>query len=158
MSISELGKIVDYIFDKVRLKFPKVDVEDLYSLIYQGVKKHRIKDMDYKDFIKENNMFSHYAVWDFKRNKVIGVRDNNKQALEFKKELEQQDAFYKDRIKVVPVIPGKVQRGDRLSTRFILRNDIKEDFIFNVKPRRNATIPTPIVTALGIGRRIITRS
>ena len=32
--------------------------------------------------------------------------------------------------------------------------DLQEDFIFNVKPRRYATEPTPITTALGIGRRI----
>ena len=32
--------------------------------------------------------------------------------------------------------------------------NLKEDFIFNVKPRRSHQESTPIMTALGIGRRI----
>ena len=87
MSITELGRIVDYIFDKVKLRFPSAEPEDLYSIIYKKVKRHGIRDMEYKDFMK----------------------------------------------------------------------NITEDFIFNVKPRRHATETTPIVTALGIGRRILTR-
>lgn len=85
MSITELGRIVDYIFDKVKLKFPETEPEDLYSIIYNKVKKHGIRDMEYKDFMR----------------------------------------------------------------------NIKEDFIFNVKPRRHIQENTPIVTALGIGRRIL---
>ena len=84
MNTQELGRIVDYIFDKVKVRFPDADTEDLYSLIYKAVKRKGIKDMEYPDFMK----------------------------------------------------------------------NIKEDFIFNVKPRRSHQESTPIMTALGIGRRI----
>ena len=85
MNINELGRIVDYIFDRVAPKYPQMLPEDVYGVIYNNVKKNGIREMDYRDVIKET---------------------------------------------------------------------IKEDFIFNVKPRRHATSNTPIVTALGIGRRI----
>ena len=71
----------------MKQRFPTAEPEDLYSIIYKKVKRHGIRDMEYKDFMK----------------------------------------------------------------------NITEDFIFNVKPRRHATENTPIVTALGIGRRILTR-
>ena len=85
MNINELGRVVDYLYDRVKPNFPNEYPEDVYGVIYNKVKKNGIKNMKYEDVIKEN---------------------------------------------------------------------IKEDFIFNVKPRRHATEPTPIVTALGISRRV----
>ena len=155
MNITDLGKIVDYFYETIKPKFPNQYPEDVYGVIYKTLKRNGIKDRDYLDVVNEMKHFeySHYAVWDFKRNKIIGVRDEYRKSVDFKKELEQQDAYYKGRIKIVPVIPSSVKRGDKLQTRFIIK-DINEDFIFNVKPRRYPTEPTPIRTALGIGRRI----
>ena len=82
MTITDLGKIVDYIYNQVKPKFPNISPEDLYGVIYKKVKKSNLKSMK---FDKQN---------------------------------------------------------------------IQEDFVLNVKPKRHATEPTPIVTALGIGRRI----
>ena len=77
MNITELGKIVDYIFDKVAPKFPQMLPEDVYGVIYNNVKRNGIKDRDYIEVISEmkHYEYSHYAVVDFKRNKVIGVMD-----------------------------------------------------------------------------------
>ena len=65
--------------------------------------------------------YSHYSVVDIKRNKVIGVIDEYKKAMEFKKELEQDDNFYKGRLKIIPTIPGKFQRGDKFQKKFITK-------------------------------------
>ena len=54
---------------------------------------------------------------------------------------------------VYGVIYKKVKKSNLKNMRFD-KPDLQEDFIFNVKPRRYATEPTPITTALGIGRRI----
>ena len=82
MTITEIGKIVDYLYDKIKPKFPNEYPEDVYGMIYKKVKKSNLKNMRFD------------------------------------------------------------------------KPDLREDFIFNVKPRRHATEPTPITTALGIGRRI----
>ena len=55
---------------------------------------------------------------------------------------------------VYGVIYKKVKKSNLKNMRFD-RPDLQEDFIFNVKPRRHIKEPTPIVTALGIGRRVI---
>ena len=83
MTITDLGKIVDYIYNQVKPKFPNISPEDLYGVIYKKVKKSNLKSMK---FDKQN---------------------------------------------------------------------IQEDFVLNVKPKRCATENTPIITALGIGRRIL---
>ena len=155
MTINELGKICDYLYESIKPQFPNEYPEDVYGIIYKNMKRNNIKERNYLDVVNEMKHFeySHYSVVDFKRNKVIGVRDEYKKAMEFKKELEQDDNFYKGRLKIIPTIPGKLQRGDKLQKKFITK-ELNEDFIFNVKPRRHATEPTPIVTALGIGRRI----
>ena len=54
---------------------------------------------------------------------------------------------------VYGMIYKKVKKSNLKKMRFD-KPDLREDFIFNVKPRRHATEPTPITTALGIGRRI----
>ena len=82
MTVTEIGKIVDFIYKLVKPKYPDETPEDVYGIIYKKVKKSNLKNMR---FDKPN---------------------------------------------------------------------LQEDFIFNVKPRRHATEPTPITTALGIGRRI----
>ena len=82
MTITDLGKIVDYIYKLVKPKYPDLSSEDVYGVIYKMVKKSNLKNMKFD-------------------------------------------------------IP-----------------DLQEDFICKVKPRRQSTEPTPIVTALGIGRRI----
>ena len=82
MTITDLGKIVDYIYKLVKPKYPDLSSEDVYGVIYKMVKKSNLKNMKFD------------------------------------------------------------------------KPDLQEDFIFNVKPRRYATEPTPITTALGIGRRI----
>ena len=82
MNTTELGKIVDYLYDKIKSKFPNEYPEDIYGMIYKKVKKSNLKNMRFD------------------------------------------------------------------------KPDLQEDFIFKVKPRRYATEPTPITTALGIGRRI----
>ena len=82
MNITELGKIVDYLYDKIKPNFPDETPEDVYGVIYKKVKKSNLKNMRFD------------------------------------------------------------------------KPDLREDFIFNVKPRRYPTEPTPIVTALGIGHRI----
>ena len=55
---------------------------------------------------------------------------------------------------VYGVIYKKVKKSNLKNMRFD-KPDLREDFIFNVKPRRHATENTPIITALGIGRRIL---
>ena len=82
MTITEIGKIVDYLYDLVKPIYPDLSSEDVYGVIYKMVKKSNLKNMRFD------------------------------------------------------------------------KPDLREDFIFNVKPRRHATEPTPITTALGIGRRI----
>ena len=82
MTITDLGKIVDYIYKLVKPKYPDLSSEDVYGVIYKMVKKSNLKNMKFD------------------------------------------------------------------------KPDIQEDFVLNVKPKRHATEPTPIVTALGIGRRI----
>ena len=57
---------------------------------------------------------------------------------------------------VYGVIYKKVKKSNLKNMRFD-KPDLQEDFILNVKPRRYPTEPTPITTALGVGRRI-TRS
>ena len=156
MNTTELGKIVDVFYETIKPKFPNQYPEDVYGVIYKTLKNNGIKDIDYLDVVNEMKHFeySHYAVVDFKRNKVIGVIDAYKKAKDFKKELETRDAYYKGRLKIIPTIPGKVKHGDKLQTKFITK-ELNENFVLNVKPRRNATDPTPIRTALGIGRRIL---
>ena len=124
--------------------------------ISSNMKRNNIKERNYLDVVNEMKHFeySHYSVVDFKRNKVIGVVDEYKKAMEFKKELETRDSYYRGRLKIIPTIPGKVKHGDKLQTKFITK-ELNENFVLNVKPRRNATDPTPIRTALGIGRRIL---
>ena len=85
MTVTEIGKIVDFIYKLVKPKYPDETPEDVYGIIYKKVKKSNLKNMRFD------------------------------------------------------------------------KPDLREDFIFNVKPRRNPSHPTPVVTALGIGRRI-TRS
>ena len=82
MTITDLGKIVDYIYKLVKPKYPDLSSEDVYGVIYKMVKKSNLKNMKFD------------------------------------------------------------------------KPDLQEDFVLNVKPKRHATEPTPIVTALGIGRRI----
>ena len=82
MTVTEIGKIVDFIYKLVKPKYPDLSSEDVYGVIYKMVKKSNLKNMKFD------------------------------------------------------------------------KPDLQEDFIFNVKPRRYATEPTPITTALGIGRRI----
>ena len=55
---------------------------------------------------------------------------------------------------VYGIIYKKVKKSNLKNMRFD-KPDLREDFIFNVKPRRHATENTPIITALGIGRRIL---
>ena len=131
MNITELGRIVDYLFDKVAPKYPEMLPEDVYGVIYNNVKRNGIKDRDYIDVLSEMKHFeySHYSVVDFKRNKVIGVRDTYKKAADFKQELETSDNYYKGKLKVVPTIPGAVKRGDKLHTRFITKEIIEENII-----------------------------
>ena len=86
MTINELGKVVDYLYNLVKPKYPDLSPEDVYDVIYKLMKKNKVKDRKVADVINPNNL--------------------------------------------------------------------REDFIFNVKPRRYPTEPTPIVTALGIGHRI----
>ena len=82
MTVTEIGKIVDFIYKLVKPKYPDETPEDVYGVIYKKVKKSNLKNMKFD------------------------------------------------------------------------KPDLQDDFIFNVKPRRYATEPTPITTALGIGRRI----
>ena len=83
MTITEIGKIVDYLYDKIKPKFPNEYPEDVYGVIYKKVKKSNLKNMKFD------------------------------------------------------------------------KPDLQEDFVLNVKPKRCATENTPIITALGIGRRIL---
>ena len=83
MTVTEIGKIVDFIYKLVKPKYPDETPEEVYGIIYKKVKKSNLKNMR---FDKPN---------------------------------------------------------------------LQEDFIFNVKPRRHATENKPIITALGIGRRIL---
>ena len=55
---------------------------------------------------------------------------------------------------VYGVIYKKVKKSNLKNMKFDKQN-IQEDFVLNVKPKRCATETTPIITALGIGRRIL---
>ena len=54
MNINELGRVVDYLYDRVKPNFPNEYPEDVYGVIYNKVKKNGIKNMKYEDVIKEN--------------------------------------------------------------------------------------------------------
>ena len=47
MTITDLGKIVDYIYKLVKPKYPDLSSEDVYGVIYKMVKKSNLKNMKF---------------------------------------------------------------------------------------------------------------